>query len=133
MFFLARSTISKISPHKATYQQLSRSIQLNKTFKTVIMTYLPMKRIKERVYTASTVEKKSSMNNNMINIAKMSLNLIFQDCIKRSKNIKEEMVYLFLIFLIRGKRLMMFRRENLRSLSWKLGKIGLLSNNWRKF
>ena len=85
MFFLARSTTSKISPHKATYQPLSRSIQLNKTFKTVIMTSLPMKIIKERVYTASTVEKKSSMNNNIINIAKMSLNLIFQDCIKRLK------------------------------------------------
>ena len=83
MPFLARASTSKKSPHRATYQPPSRSTQLNKTSKTVIMTYLPMKTLKERVYTVSTVKKKSSMNNNMISNAKMNLNLIFQDCTKK--------------------------------------------------
>ena len=83
MPFLAKASTSKTSPHRVTYQPPSRSTQLNKTSKTVIMTYLPMKTIKERVYTANTVKKKNSMSNNMISIAKMNLNLIFQDCTKR--------------------------------------------------
>lgn len=83
MPFLARALTSKTSLHRATYQPPSRSTQLNKTSKTVKMTYLPMMTIKERVYTANTVKKKRSLNNNMMSIAKMNLNLIFQDCTKR--------------------------------------------------